>query len=66
MTIPAALGRAFDTARGFLRRPPAMGEAQRFLLLSILIGVFAGLMVVCFHDRLHVEREIGGNSTKRP
>ncbi|MCW5983553.1 MAG: chloride channel protein [Bryobacteraceae bacterium] len=26
-----------------------MTEAQRFLLLSILIGVFAGLLVVCFH-----------------
>lgn len=26
-----------------------MTEAQRFMLLSILIGVFAGLMVVCFH-----------------
>jgi CIC family chloride channel protein len=27
----------------------AMNEAQRFLLLSILIGIFAGLLVVCFH-----------------
>lgn len=26
-----------------------MSETQRFLLLSILIGVFAGLLVVCFH-----------------
>jgi CIC family chloride channel protein len=26
-----------------------MGETQRFLLLSIIIGVFAGLLVVCFH-----------------
>lgn len=26
-----------------------MGEPQRFLLLSILIGVFAGVVVVCFH-----------------
>ena len=26
-----------------------MGERQRFLLLSILIGLFAGLVVVCFH-----------------
>lgn len=25
------------------------GETQRFLLLSILIGLFAGLLVVCFH-----------------
>jgi CIC family chloride channel protein len=26
-----------------------MGETQRFLLLSIIIGIFAGLIVVCFH-----------------
>lgn len=26
-----------------------MGETQRFLLLSILIGIFAGAVVVCFH-----------------
>jgi CIC family chloride channel protein len=26
-----------------------MGETQRFLLLSIIIGIFAGLLVVCFH-----------------
>ncbi|MBK9168452.1 MAG: chloride channel protein [Bryobacterales bacterium] len=34
-----------------LPQPPrfAMSEAQRFLLLSILIGVFAGLLIVCFH-----------------
>ena len=28
---------------------PVMGETQRFLLLSIVIGIFAGLIVVCFH-----------------
>lgn len=28
---------------------PQMGSAQRFLLLSIMIGVFAGLLVVSFH-----------------
>jgi len=27
----------------------AMSETQRFMLLSILIGIFAGLLVVCFH-----------------
>ena len=26
-----------------------MTEGQRFMLLSIMIGIFAGLMVVCFH-----------------
>lgn len=33
----------------FLRKAPTMGETQRFLLLSIIIGIFAGLLVVCFH-----------------
>ena len=28
---------------------PQIGSAQRFLLLSILIGIFSGLLVVCFH-----------------
>lgn len=28
---------------------PRISEAQRFLMLAILIGVFAGLLVVCFH-----------------
>ena len=27
----------------------SMSETQRFMLLSILIGIFAGSMVVCFH-----------------
>ncbi len=31
------------------RRTIAIREAQRFLLLSIVIGVSAGLLVVCFH-----------------
>jgi CIC family chloride channel protein len=31
------------------RRRATMGETQRFLLLSVLIGVFSGLLVVCFH-----------------
>ena len=30
-------------------RGPVMGDTQRFLLLSIIIGIFAGLIVVCFH-----------------
>lgn len=32
-----------------LPRPPRVTDTQRFLLLSIAIGVFAGLLVVCFH-----------------
>ena len=32
-----------------LPRAPRVTETQRFLLLSILIGIFAGLLVVCFH-----------------
>jgi H+/Cl- antiporter ClcA len=31
------------------RKGPVLEEAQRFLLLSIVIGIFAGLVVVCFH-----------------
>jgi CIC family chloride channel protein len=31
------------------RRGPVMGDTQRFLMLSIIIGIFAGLVVVCFH-----------------
>ncbi|MGH9309547.1 MAG: chloride channel protein, partial [Vicinamibacterales bacterium] len=30
-------------------RAPRVSDTQRFLLLSICIGVFAGLLVVCFH-----------------
>ena len=33
-----------DRARHFV-----LSETQRFLLLAILIGIFSGLMVVCFH-----------------
>ncbi len=32
-----------------LPRPPRVTDTQRFLLLSICIGIFAGLLVVCFH-----------------
>ena len=28
---------------------PVLDEPQRFLLLSIIIGIFSGLVVVCFH-----------------
>ncbi len=31
------------------RKGPVLEEAQRFLLLSIVIGIFSGLTVVCFH-----------------
>ncbi len=31
------------------RRDIGMGATQRFLLLSIIIGIFSGLLVVCFH-----------------
>jgi CIC family chloride channel protein len=44
--IPIPFASTFR-ARGF--RWPALNETQRFLMLSILIGVFAGLLVVCFH-----------------
>jgi len=38
---------------------PALTEAQRFMLLSILIGVFAGLLVVCFHMTIEFLHWIG-------
>ncbi len=31
------------------RASPVLEEPQRFLLLSIIIGIFSGLVVVCFH-----------------
>ena len=31
------------------RASPVLDEPQRFLLLSIVIGIFSGLVVVCFH-----------------
>ncbi len=31
------------------RAGPVLDEPQRFLLLSIVIGIFSGLVVVCFH-----------------
>ena len=31
------------------RTSPVLDEPQRFLLLSIVIGIFSGLVVVCFH-----------------
>lgn len=39
------------TDRGTLWRlpRPSMSDTQRFLLLSVFIGLFAGLIVVCFH-----------------
>lgn len=42
LTIPKKLAE-------ILRNAPKMGETQRFLLLSIIIGIFSGLLVVCFH-----------------
>jgi CIC family chloride channel protein len=49
------------------RKTQLMGETQRFLLLSIIIGIFAGLLVVCFHisieflawNAIHVPRSHG-------
>ena len=41
-----------DIARGLWavsRKGPVLEETQRFLLLAIVIGIFSGLVVVCFH-----------------
>jgi CIC family chloride channel protein len=53
-----------------LRRMSAMSEGQRFLLLSILVGVFAGLVVVCFHIAIELlawntVHSLGGHSRWR-
>ena len=45
LSVLTLLRRLWDTSR----RGPVMSEPQRFLLLSIVIGIFAGLLVVCFH-----------------
>ena len=45
-----ALKSLFDQKPSKLELPAlGMSETQRFMLLSILIGIFAGLLVVCFH-----------------
>ncbi|HEX5431671.1 MAG TPA: chloride channel protein [Bryobacteraceae bacterium] len=36
------------------RKTLALGETQRFILLAILIGIFSGLLVVCFHIAIDV------------
>lgn len=49
----------FTTAwpRGSVKLPRvALGDTQRVLLLSILIGVASGLIVVCFHMAIDVVR----------
>ena len=43
------LRRLLSRLRELGARGPMMGDTQRFLLLSIIIGIFAGLVVVCFH-----------------
>ncbi len=43
------LERAITRLRELSGTGPVMGDTQRFLLLSIIIGIFAGLVVVCFH-----------------
>jgi CIC family chloride channel protein len=48
-TVRARLAELGPRLRELSRLIPAMGETQRFLLLSILIGVFSGLVVVCYH-----------------
>jgi chloride channel protein, CIC family len=48
----AAAPRPMDTLRDWIRRVsriPWMGEEQLFLLVSVIIGIFSGLVFVCFH-----------------
>jgi CIC family chloride channel protein len=52
MSVPARLRAALGGLGRLgerVRHGPGMTAGQRLLLLSILIGVFAGLLVVCFH-----------------
>ena len=39
---------AFRQRLDFLRRPFAMREENLFLLLAVIIGLYSGLLVVCF------------------
>ncbi|MBV8866528.1 MAG: hypothetical protein JO210_14130, partial [Acidobacteriaceae bacterium] len=48
--IPAAQLKFWHGAFGHL----GLSEAQRFLLLSLLIGIFSGLLVVLFHISIDV------------
>ncbi len=55
--MPIPFTSIFRTStQGF--RLPGLNETQRFLVLSILIGVFAGLLVVCFHVAIEFIRWI--------
>ncbi len=45
----AALGAAVRGINAVSRKGPVLEETQRFLLLSIVIGILSGLVVVCFH-----------------
>ncbi len=49
-TIVSALGHLSSMGRA----GPVLDEPQRFLLLSIVIGIFSGLVVVCFHISLEL------------
>ena len=46
---PPLGGTIIGRLRDLARMAPALGETQRFLLLSMLIGILAGTVVVCFH-----------------
>ncbi|MDE0101849.1 MAG: chloride channel protein [Bryobacterales bacterium] len=49
-TIASALAHLSSMGRA----GPVLDEPQRFLLLSIVIGIFSGLVVVCFHISLEL------------
>lgn len=45
------------------RLRPVLTEAQRFLLLAVLIGVFTGVTVVCFHSSIELIEWVVSDST---
>ncbi len=63
MTVPASL-------RRFLQwwRSVQLSDDQRFLFLAVLIGIFAGLLIACFHASIELVRwyglgiPVGGNA----
>lgn len=50
------LGRSRDGLRRLRRTGPTLGDEQLFLLLAVLIGVLAGLLVVCFRVAIETSR----------
>jgi len=55
-----------DAASELRRRGPHIGEDQLFLLLAVIIGVLAGLLVVCFRVAIETSRVVLLGSSLAP